>query len=131
MVMRVVGFALVGWLATAGGLHAQSAARPAQQKADTTVVTKQMGMAGMSTETTDQGGGLLGSRPLTVGIGAVAGYLLMMNPLGAAIMGAAMGGMIASIYVRIYDKLFPPASVALAIERMRRNTHRHRHGGIG
>ena len=100
MVMRLVGFALVGWLATAGGLHAQSAARPARPIAETTVVTKQTGVASMQTENTDQGGGVLGSRPLTVGVGAVAGYLLMTNPFGAAIMGAAMGGMLA---MTIYD----------------------------
>ena len=100
MVMRLLGFALVGWLAAAGGLHAQSVARPAQPKAETIVGTKQTGLASMPTENTDQGGGILGSRPLTVGVGAVAGYLLMTNPLGAAIMGAAMGGMLA---MTIYD----------------------------
>jgi len=100
MVMRLVGFALVGWLAAAGSLHAQSAVRPGQPRAETTVTTKQTGMSGMPIENADQASGMTASRSLTVGVGAVAGYLLMMNPVGAAIMGAAMGGMLA---MTIYD----------------------------
>ncbi len=49
-------------------------------------------MAGMSKGTT---GGTSNARAVTVGVGVVAGYVLMLNPYGAAVLGAAMGGMLA------------------------------------
>ena len=49
-------------------------------------------MGGMSKVTTS---GTSNARAVTVGVGVVAGYVLMMNPYGVVVLGAAMGGMLA------------------------------------
>lgn len=87
MLGRIAGLVLVGSLLVAGPVGAQSAGSsltaPATKAATAAPAT---------------------SRPWVMGAGAVAGYFLMMNPFGAALMGAAMGGMIA---VAVYDSYNP------------------------
>ena len=55
-------------------------------------VAQVMSMAGMFKATA---GGTSSSRVVTVGVGVVAGYGLMLNQYSAAVLGAAMGGMLA------------------------------------
>ena len=92
MVARIVVLGLVWLLAGVGAARAQSADPSAGPPAHAATAREQMGMQGMSTGTA---AGMTGSRAVTVGVGAVAGYVLMMNPYGIALMGAAMGGMLA------------------------------------
>ncbi len=51
------------------------------------------------------------SKPEAIGAGAVIGYGLMMSAVGTAIMGAAMGAMLA---VTVYDAYSAPATPALS-----------------
>ena len=51
-----------------------------------------------------------GTKPIIVGVGAVLGYALMMNPYGTAVMGAAMGAMLAAEFYETYNAA--PANAA-------------------
>ena len=52
-----------------------------------------------------------GTKPIVLGVGAVLGYALMMNPYGTAVMGAAMGAMLAAEF---YDTYAPGLSATSA-----------------
>jgi hypothetical protein len=104
MGIRFGGLVLIWWLMAVGASHAQSAVPSARPPAQQATAAKQTGVAGTSSGSADQGSEIIGSRPLTLGVGAVAGYFLMMNPYGVAVMGAAMGAMLAA---SIYDTYGP------------------------
>lgn len=82
-IKRMFGLALIGLLLAGGAGQAQAV-----------TAVGQTGMPGMQAADAANGGGMTSGRVVTIGVGAVAGYVLMFNPYGAALMGAAMGGML-------------------------------------
>jgi hypothetical protein len=62
-------------------------------------------------DSADQISGMSISRPEAIGVGAVIGYGLMLSAVGTAIMGAAMGAMLAVV---VYDAYSAPAAPALS-----------------
>jgi hypothetical protein len=99
-IKRVFGLALLG-LTLAGGVPAAHAVTTVGQTA----------MPGMSPTDAGAGAGssMTSGRVVTIGAGAVVGYVLMLNPYGAAIMGAAMGGMLVDwIYYGSSTPATPP-----------------------
>ena len=91
----IFGLALTGLLLTGG-----------VQRAHAVTTVGQAAMPGMSMTASANGGVLTNGRAVSIGAGVVVGYVLMLNPYGAALLGAAMGGMLVDWVYQSY----PPAA---------------------
>lgn len=105
---------MVKQIAAVGLAVALQMAVPWQARAATTpsgvsLAAAQMSMPMAGTSSGSQAPGTSVGKSVAIGTGAVIGYTLMLNPVGSAVMGAAMGAMLA---VTVYETYWAPEAPA-------------------
>lgn len=109
MVKRIAALGLALALQMAAPWQAHAATTPADAPSGLTLAGTQMSMPMPAATAATQASGTSVGKSMALGAGAVIGYTLMLSPVGSAIMGAAMGAMLA---MTAYDAYWTPEAPA-------------------